>query len=115
MPPARADSSLADRALALIDLPSESGSEAAIHDYVRDAVPLPLAYGDGETLLFAKRTGKPLVVLAGHLDTVPAQGNLPGRIEDGAVVGLGASDMKGGLAVMIELGRLAADSDLAYD
>jgi len=115
MPPVRADPTLADRALALVDLPSESGSEAAIHDYVRDAVPLPLAYGDGETLLFATRSGKPLVLLAGHLDTVPAQGNLPGRIEDGAVVGLGASDMKGGLAVMVELGRLAAETELAYD
>ena len=27
--------------------------------------------------------GKPLVLLAGHTDTVPAQGNIPGRIEDG--------------------------------
>ena len=43
------------------------------------------------------------MVLAGHLDTVPAQDNVPGRIEDGAVHGLGASDMKSGVAVMLEL------------
>ena len=48
------------------------------------------------SLLYAKRAGKPLVLLAGHIDTVPAQGNLPGRIEDGGCIGLGATDMKGG-------------------
>ena len=42
------------------------------------------------------------MVLAGHVDTVPQQDNLPGRIEDGSVIGLGASDMKGGVAVMLQ-------------
>ena len=60
-------------------------------------------YDDGEVLLYGE-AGAP-VVLAGHLDTVPAQGNIPGRIADGAVHGLGASDMKAGIAVMIELVR----------
>jgi len=48
------------------------------------------------------------VVLAGHLDTIPAQGNIPGHIADGVVYGLGSSDMKGGIAVMIELARAGA-------
>jgi succinyl-diaminopimelate desuccinylase len=108
-------SALARRTLDLVDIPSESRSEAAVRDYLLAEVPLPLELDDGETLLYAKRGGKPLVLLAGHTDTVPAQGNLPGRIEDGAVVGLGASDMKGGVAVMVELGRFAAENDLAYD
>jgi succinyl-diaminopimelate desuccinylase len=106
---------LAQRTLDLVNIPSESRNEAELYRYVTSAVPLEQAYSDGESVLFAKREGKPLVLLAGHTDTVPAQGNLPGRIEDGAVVGLGASDMKGGLAVMAELGRWAAETDLAYD
>jgi succinyl-diaminopimelate desuccinylase len=52
-----------------------------------------------------ERRGAPLVLLAGHSDTVPVQGNLPGRIVGDAVHGLGASDMKGSLAVMLELAR----------
>jgi succinyl-diaminopimelate desuccinylase len=86
-----------------------------VQRYLEGCVPLHTAFSDGESLIFAKREGKPLVLLAGHTDTVPAQGNLPGRIEDGAVVGLGASDMKGGLAVMIELAHWAATAQLDYD
>jgi succinyl-diaminopimelate desuccinylase len=106
---------LADRTLDLVNIASESRSEADVYAYLGTCVPLERAYDDGETLVYAKRAGKPLVLLAGHTDTVPAQGNLPGRLEDGAVVGLGASDMKGGVAVMIELARWAAENDLAYD
>ena len=115
MPAPAPDQALAQRTLELVDIPSESRQEAAVHDYVRANVPLETAFSDGESLLYAKRAGNPLVLLAGHTDTVPAQGNLPGRIEDGWVAGLGASDMKGGLAVMIELARWAADTNLAYD
>ena len=43
------------------------------------------------------------LVLAGHLDTVPANGNQEPKLEGDTVWGLGASDMKGGLAVMLEL------------
>ncbi len=107
---------LAETALALVDIPSESRSESAVHRYLLDTIPLRPLHDDGESLVYARREGKPLVLLAGHTDTVPAQGNLPGRIEDGWVHGLGATDMKGGLAVMVELTRAAAAAvDLAYD
>jgi succinyl-diaminopimelate desuccinylase len=106
---------LAQRTLDLVDIPSESRDEAAVYAYIDAAVPLETAFSDGESVVYAKRAGKPLVLLAGHTDTVPAQGNLPGRIEAGSVVGLGASDMKGGLAVMVELARWAAEAELAYD
>src|SRR5262249_58025901 len=53
-------------------------------------------------------TGGPDVILAGHSDTVPEQGNLPGRLENGQVHGLGAADVKGSLAVML---TLAAELD----
>ncbi len=101
---------LAATTLALVDIPSESRHEAAVAAWVAANVPtgrLRAEHVDGETLYYVtdRRPGVPLVVLAGHLDTVPAQGNLPGRIEGGCVHGLGATDMKGGLAVMVELAR----------
>ena len=102
---------LAERTLQLVNVPSVSLAEAALADLIAESVPLTLVHRQDSTLLFAtERTGRPLVVLAGHLDTVPPQDNLPGRIADGAVHGLGAADMKGGLAVMVELAHwLAAE------
>jgi succinyl-diaminopimelate desuccinylase len=92
---------LAERTLQLVDVPSESRAESALVALVRQLMPGAPRFDDGEVLLY----GDGPVVLAGHLDTIPAQGNLPGRIADGAVHGLGASDMKAGVAVMIELAR----------
>jgi succinyl-diaminopimelate desuccinylase len=92
---------LAQTALRLVDTPSESRHEQAAVELIRELIPAGPAYDDGEVLLY----GDGPVVLAGHLDTIPAQGNIPGRIADGAVHGLGASDMKGGVAVMVELAR----------
>jgi succinyl-diaminopimelate desuccinylase len=112
---------LASRALELVDIPSESRNEAALAAHVlgvlreggvdvRDA---------GDTCVLAGATARgerPLVLLAGHLDTIPAQGNRPGRRDADAIHGLGAADMKGAVAVMLELALAApaATLDLGY-
>ena len=63
--------------------------------------------------------GRPLVLLCGHLDTVPvhADDRGPPRREGGRLVAPGASDMKGGVAVAMALAerlpRAARDVDLA--
>jgi len=111
---------LAARTLELIDIPSVSGSEEVIREHILTLIPPALVaeYAGDEAFLFTPvhRRDVPLVVLAGHYDTVPAQHNLPGEIRDGAVHGLGASDMKGGLAVAIELVRdLAGRAPGTYD
>ena len=42
-------------------------------------------------------------MLGGHLDTVPVADNLPARLVDGRLYGLGSCDMKGGVAVALRL------------
>jgi succinyl-diaminopimelate desuccinylase len=92
-----------------VDIPSESLHEAEVRAHLLSLVPAEFApeYAAEDAFVFARprREGVPLVLLVGHYDTVPAQDNLPGRIADGAVHGCGATDMKGGVAVAVELVR----------
>ena len=110
---------LAARTLELVDISSVSRDEAAIREHLLALIPPThvAEYAGDEAFFFvpATRRDAPLIVLAGHYDTVPAQGNLPGRIADGAVHGLGASDMKGGLAVALELVRDEREVSGPYD
>src|SRR5215510_7592158 len=74
---------LAARTLELVDIPSQSGDEAAIREHVLALVPRAweAEYAGDEAFLFvsARTPGRPLIVLAAHYDTVPPQGNIPGH------------------------------------
>lgn len=86
----------------LVDIPSETGNEAAMRDAIADR----LAGFPHTVLRESLVVGEPgpgKIILAGHTDTVPLQGHVGARIEDGRMFGLGSTDMKGGLAVMIHL------------
>ncbi len=56
------------------------------------------------------------VVVAGHLDTVPLNHNLPSRDDGERIHGLGACDMKGGVAVALKLAHdvVAPVRDVTY-
>ena len=92
---------------ALVDLPSESLHEAEIADAVEAALralPHLQVVRDGHSIIARTELGRSeRIVLAGHLDTVPENGNLPARFEGDTLWGLGTCDMKGGVAVMLAL------------
>lgn len=98
---------LAERTLALCSVPSVIGDEAELCDaferWARGHFPEGQVLRVGHSLVLGRTqdAGRPTVVLLGHLDTVPAHpGDAPPRREGDRVYGLGASDMKGALAVM---------------
>jgi succinyl-diaminopimelate desuccinylase len=110
---------LAARTLELIDIPSQSRAEGALASHVAAVLSgrgLEVHDLDDSCVLARPggSVGRPRVLLAGHLDTVPPQDNLSGRVDDGRVHGLGASDMKGALAVMIELSLAGAPYGLLF-
>jgi succinyl-diaminopimelate desuccinylase len=93
----------------LVDVGSESHHEGPLVDLL-EAELRALGHLEvervGDNLVARTRLGRDVrVVLAGHTDTVPANGNATARIEGDTLWGLGAADMKAGLAVMLELAR----------
>lgn len=110
--------SLAERAAQLVAIPSVSGNERAIADFVEaEARRLPgEVWRVSHTVVHrAPPRGRPMLVLAGHLDTVPAQGNETPRLAGGSLFGLGACDMKAGVAVQLALAESLAGADTRFD
>jgi succinyl-diaminopimelate desuccinylase len=105
---------------ALVDIESVSGNEAEIADAVEVAL-TPLEHldviRDGHTIVARTHLGRPeRVAIAGHLDTVPVNHNLGARVSSGNLSGLGACDMKGGVAVALKLAHDLTDPnrDVTY-
>jgi succinyl-diaminopimelate desuccinylase len=110
---------LAELLATLVDIPSVTGQEAAVAGFVaarleRGAAGECLRSGNSVVWRGA-RCGRPLVVLAGHLDTVPPQGNGRARRVGDRLYGLGATDMKGGVAVMLALLESVEPASLRFD
>ena len=92
---------------ALVDVFSESGQEADLADAVEQALQHRehlTVERDGDAIVARTHWGRDgRVILAGHLDTVPPGDNFPSRLDGDTLYGLGAADMKSGVAVMLSL------------
>lgn len=94
--------SLVDTLAWLVDIPSQTGSEQELQKALLgrlagfDLTPV-------EDSLVVGKPGPGKVALVGHTDTVPLQGHVGARVEGDLLYGLGSTDMKGGLAVMVHL------------
>jgi succinyl-diaminopimelate desuccinylase len=91
----------------LVDVESVSRNEQAITDLVEAALsglPHLEVIRRGNTVVARTDLGRgERVVLAGHLDTVPLNDNLPSRNDGTLLHGLGSCDMKSGDAVILRL------------
>ncbi len=91
----------------LCDIESVSGNEGAIADAIWAALAtaehLTLTR-DGDAIVARTHLGRDRrVVIAGHIDTVPVNANLPVVERDGLLIGRGTVDMKGGVAIAMVL------------
>lgn len=113
MPSLDLTASSIDLTRALCDIESVSGNEAEIADAIEVALTecahLELTR-DGDTVVARTTLGlNRRVVVAGHLDTVPVNNNLPTHFDGDQLVGRGTVDMKAGVAVQLKLAAELAD------
>jgi succinyl-diaminopimelate desuccinylase len=112
--------SLTDLLQTLVDTPSVTGQEQAISAFVEARL---RSRGGGEILRSGqsvvwrgpRSSHRPLIVLAGHLDTVPPNRNERARREGDRLYGLGSTDMKGGDAVLLALVENLDPASLRFD
>lgn len=107
---------LLERTAALVAIPSVSQHEAELADQVEDVLrrsPHLSVERVGDNVVARTNLGREhRLVVAGHLDTVPASDNASPRIDGDVLWGLGSTDMKGGLAVMLDLAEAVPDPAL---
>lgn len=113
IPPAPLDLSQSSTELTrlLCDIPSVSGEERTIADVIEASLAGAAhleVLRDGDAIVARTNLGRDKrVVIAGHIDTVPVNENLPCRFEtiDGVdyLWGRGTVDMKAGVAVQLKL------------
>jgi succinyl-diaminopimelate desuccinylase len=101
-------------ATALVGLPSVSHHEGQMADAVEAALtrcPWLNVVRVGSNVVARTELGRTnRVLLAGHLDTVPpVGGNEEPRLEGDVLYGVGAADMKGGLAVFLHLAAVLSE------
>jgi succinyl-diaminopimelate desuccinylase len=91
----------------LVNIESVSGNEREIADAVETAL-RELSHLEvqrlGHTIVARTHQGHAeRVVIAGHVDTVPLNANLPARRDEQVLHGLGTCDMKAGVAIALRL------------
>ena len=103
----RSGDTIEDLLLFLLKYDSLTGQEQeicdAIRNYYRAAPAKVIADQLTTAYLFSSVPDKPTISFYGHIDTVTNQQSLPPCQKNGKIYGCGASDMKGGLAIMMRV------------
>ena len=103
--------------LDLVNIASVSQDEQAIADSIQAALVevkhLKVSRISNSIIAQTNFGANQRVVIAGHLDTVPANNNFPGKKTSTEVIGLGSVDMKSGIAAALKLA--AALTNAKYD
>jgi succinyl-diaminopimelate desuccinylase len=104
----------------LVDIASVSHHERLIADHLEERLrtaPWLDVERVEDNVVARTRLGRPSrLILAGHTDTVPPNGNERARLDGDILWGLGSADMKSGLAVMVELATSVREpaTDVTY-